>query len=352
MPEPQLIDRLDALTRLEPAPFPLLSLYLNTEADSRGRSNHSAFLRKELRERLKTYRERSAGRSSLERDADHIETYVADELKRSTRGLAVFACAGVNFFEAIQLDVSFDRNRLVVGDRAHLYPLARLDEQYPRYAALVVDTNLARIFVFSTGRTVGAVEVQNPKTRHSRAGGWSQARFQRHVENVHLQHVKEVVERLDAIVTADAIDRVVVAGDEVIVPLLKEQLPDRLAGKLVDVLRLDIRSPEHEVLAATLDALQRKDEATDEAVVEDLIAEYRAGGLGLVGVKPVLAALRQGQVDTLVITAAPEHVTGADDAANEMVTLARQTSASVRFIENPALLADVGGVGAALRYLM
>jgi hypothetical protein len=32
------------------------------------------------------------------------------------------------------------------------------------------------------------------------------------------------------------------------------------------------------------------------------------------------------------------------------VTKAQQTSARVRFIENPDLLADVGGVGALLRF--
>jgi hypothetical protein len=34
------------------------------------------------------------------------------------------------------------------------------------------------------------------------------------------------------------------------------------------------------------------------------------------------------------------------------VTLAKQTSASVRFIENPQLLAEVGGVGASLRFAL
>ena len=280
MPELQLIDHLDALARVEPTPYPLLSLYLNTQRDSRGRPNYDTFLRKELRDRCRTYRERSAERVSLQRDVDRIETYIAHELKRSTKSVALFASGGVEFFEAIQLDVPFDRNQLVLSDRPHLYPLARLDERYPRYAALVVDTNLARIFVFSTGTTVGAVEIHNPKTKHSKAGGWSQARFQRQVDNVHLHHAKEVVERLDAIVHAEAIEHVVVAGDEVIVPLLKAQLPERLAGRLVDVLRLDIRSPEHEVLAATLDALQHKDETTDEAVVHDLIGEYPGGWAG------------------------------------------------------------------------
>jgi peptide chain release factor subunit 1 len=347
-----LLDRLDGLARIEPSRFPLLSLYLNTEPGDTGRPSYDLFLRKELRDRAKTYAERSPERQSLDRDTERIERYVVGELKPSTRGLAIFASAGVDLFEAIQLEVPFDRHQLVVSDRPHLYPLARLDDEYPRYAALLVDTNVAKIYVFATGKTVNAVEVHNPKTKHSKAGGWSQARFQRHVENVHLQHAKEVVERLDAIVGTEAIDHVVVAGDDVIVPLLKEQFPERLTAKLVDVLRLDIRSPEHEVLAATLDALQRKDEETDETVVRDLVGNYRAGGLALVGVEPVLAALEQGQVDTLVITATPEQVKGADETANDLVTLAKRTSASVRFVENPALLADVGGVGASLRYLV
>jgi peptide subunit release factor 1 (eRF1) len=350
MDDLRLSDRIDALARIEPTSLPLLSVYLNTEPNETGRTTHDLFVRKELRQRARTFDERSPDRESLDRDCERIETYLEAELQPSTRGLALFACAGAGLFEAIQLQVPFNENRLVVSDRPHLYPLARLDEEHPRYAALVVDTNSARIFVFGTGATIDTVDVQNPKTRHSKAGGWSQARFQRRVENVHLHHAKEVVERLDQIVSAESIEHVVVAGDEVIVPLLKEQLPERLSAKLVDVLRLDIRSPEHEVLAATLEALRKKDEETDEAVVQDLIGDYRAGGLALVGPEPVREALERGQVDTLVIAAEPGQVKGADVAANDLVTLAKQTSATVRFIENPQLLADVGGVGASLRF--
>jgi peptide chain release factor subunit 1 len=351
MADLRLSERIDALARMEPTALPLLSVYLNTGVNETGRTTHELFLRKELRQRATTFAERSAERDSLDRDRGRIERYLAEELQPSTRGVALFTCAGADVFEAMQLQVPFTANRLVVSDRPHLYPLVRLDEGHPRYAALVVDTNSARIFVFGTGATIDTVDVQNPKTKHVKTGGWSQARFQRHVENMHLHHAKEVVERLDHIVSAEAIEHVVIAGDEVIVPLLKEQLPERLSAKLVDVLRLDIRSPEHEVLAATLEALRKTDEATDEAVVRDVIGDYRAGGLALVGPEPVRQALERGQVDTLVIAAEPGRVPGADDAANDLVTLAKQTSASVRFIENGRLLADVGGVGASLRYL-
>ena len=348
----RLSDRIDALARIEPSSLPLLSVYLNTAVNETGRTTHDLFLRKELRQRAKTYDERSPDRQSLDRDRERIEQYLADELQPSTRGVALFACSGAGLFEAIQLPLPFSENRLVVNDRPHLYPLARLDEAHPRYAALLVDTNSARIFVFGTGATIDSVDVQNPKTKHSKAGGCSQARFQRHVENVHVHHAKEVVERLDQIVAAEHIEHVVVAGDEVIVPLLKEQFPERLSAKVRDVLRLDIRSPEHEVLAATLESLRKKDEETDETVVHELIGDYRAGGLALVGPERVREALERGQVDTLVIAATPDRVRGAGDTANELVTLAKQTSAAVRFIENPQLLAEVGGVGASLRFAM
>jgi peptide chain release factor subunit 1 len=352
MDDTRLSTHLDVLARVEATPMPLLSLYLNTERSGNGRPSHDVFLRRELRQRIKTYDERSPERESLERDGARIEGYLERELKPSTRGLAVFACAGADLFEAIQLQVPFEVNRLVVSDRPFLYPLARLDETHPRYAALLVDTNAARIFVCGTGRVMDTVEVHNEKTHHSQVGGWSQARFQRHVENVHLLHAKEVVDRLDQIVAADDIEHVVIAGDEVIVPLLTDQLPDRLKAKLVDVLRLDIRSPEHQVLTATLDALRKKDAETDEAVVQTMVDDYRAGGLACVGVQPVREAFDRGQVDTLIIEAAPDRLEGGVATADQLVTLARQTSASVRFIEDPALLADVGGVGALLRFLI
>ena len=53
---------------------------------------------------------------------------------------------------------------------------------------------------------------------------------------------------------------------------------------------------------------------------------------------------------TLTPAPAAAQVPAHEKVANQLVTLARQTSASVRFIEDPALLAEVGGVGAFLRF--
>lgn len=58
-----------------------------------------------------------------------------------------------------------------------------------------------------------------------KVGGWSQARYQRRVENAQQQHAGEVAERLVQIVREDRAAQIVVAGDSETVPLLMEQLP-------------------------------------------------------------------------------------------------------------------------------
>src|SRR5919199_3762636 len=265
----QIIDR---LAEFEPTHLPVISLYLNAQANERGRQDFERFLRKEFPERARTYPAHTPERESFERDAERIREYLAEELRADTNGAAIFACAGADdFFEAVQLAAPFENHRLYVYNQPHLYPLARVMDQYPRYAVLVADTNRARLFVFGRGKTLKSDEVTNVKTKGSRVGGWSQMRYQRHLENYHLQHAKEVAEQLEQVVREDNIEHVILAGDEVIIPLLKEQFPKAVAERVVDVLSLDIDAPEHEVLAESAEVMREHDAQTDAEKVGQLL---------------------------------------------------------------------------------
>src|SRR5205814_332254 len=229
------------------------------------------FLRREFNERARTYKAHTPERESFDRDAERINDYLANELRPETNGVAVFACAGAgDFFEAIQLAAPVENHRLYIYNQPHLYPLARAMDQYPRYAVLVADTNRARLFVFGRGKALQRDEVRNVKTRGARIGGWSQMRYQRHLEQYHLQHAKEVVDQLERVVREDDVLHVVLAGDAVIIPKLREQFPKAVADKVVDVLSLDINAPEHEILEESLEAMRRYDAQTDAEKVERL----------------------------------------------------------------------------------
>lgn len=115
--------------------------------------------------------------------------------------------------------------------------------------------------------------------------------------------------------------------------------------------------------------------------MRDLFDKSRAGGLAVAGLSDTLGALSQGQVEELVLCASlagirkgneetareirdlfplrESVVNGAKNDANEpnptavadaLVVRALQTDAAITFIEDRNLLADVGGVGAFLRY--
>ncbi len=342
----QLASQLDRLASFDSGPFPVVSLYLNLQADDRGRDRFDAYLRKELPDRTRGYAARGPERESLDKDAAKIAAYVG-ELPASLNGLALFACSGADLFEAVPMTAPVDEHQLIIAEQPHLYPLVRLLDQFPPHIVVLADTHRARIIVVALNGVMKTDEVQGVKTRRHKMGGWSQARYQRHIENYHEQHAKEVAEHVARIVQAERIDRVILAGDETIVPMLREQLAKDVLDRVVDVLRLDVNASERKILDATVAALREKDAETDRERVEALIDAYRGSGLGCVGVKAVRKAFEMGQVDEVLLTANEAEL---GDAANEFVAQARNTSAKVRFIEDASLLAPFGGVGAILRF--
>jgi len=343
----ELQAQLDKLVAVECAPFPVLSLYLDLRPNERGRDQFELFIRNELVERVNSYVESGPERDSLNEDVDKIRAYVSD-LDPSLNGLVIFACSAADLFEAIPLAAPIDGHQVHIGDQPHLYPLARLIDQFPRYIAVLADTHEARIFVFAANAVERSDRVEGPKTRSHKMGGWSQARYQRRIENFRSQHAKEVVEAVSRICRDEAIDRIVVAGDAVIVPLLQAEFPKDVAERIVDVVALDIRAPERQVLESTIEALRQKDAETDRERVDALMGAWRGNGLGVAGVARTRKAFELGQVEELLLPGSAEQI--GQEVADELIAQARKTSAQVRIIEDGSLLAPLGGVGAFLRF--
>lgn len=375
--EPQrLNDVLNRLIEFDSGGLPVVSLYLNAQANQQGRDQYDRFIRREFSARAKTFEPRTPEGESFRRDAERIEKYLAEEVRPSASGIAIFACAGKDeFFLPVQVDVPIERHQLFAFNRPHLYPLARLMNEYRRYAVLVADTNRARIFVFGRGQILAAAEVQSETTNRSQIGGWSQMRYQRHVDNLHQHHSKDVVEALDRIVSEEGIENVIIAGDEVIIPLLRQQMSPELAKKTEDTMRLGIRTTEQEIMERTLETFRARDAEIDKERVAELKDAVRGTGLGVAGAADTLAALSSGQVDELFLTAGMTEIEHEPDEVNsvlkaygpngesapldttkprvvvdELIRRAKETGARIHFIEDTSLLTSMGGVGATLRY--
>jgi peptide subunit release factor 1 (eRF1) len=378
--QPQLAttvgEHLDRLLAFEPTSLPVISLYLNAQADKHGRDQFAQFIKKELDGRARTYPAGSSERQSFNADAQKIREYLETELMPSANGVAIFACSGAELFEAVQLNAPVDENRMYVYNQPHLYELARLDDEFPRYAAVLTDANSARIFVFGMGEMLETEQVKGKKVHRVKVGGWSQARYQRRVQNAHQSHAKEVIDVLVRLVRDESIRHVILAGDSQITVVLQNEMPRELAERVVDVMKLDLQAADREVFEKTLERMREEDAKTDSEKIDRLFREYRARGLAVVGTQGTLEALANGQVDELLISTtleqshpeeepveailAPEVPDSAGETdsdedrpvllADLLVTKAKQTDARVSFIQDAALLAEVDGVGAFLRW--
>src|SRR5688500_16145046 len=91
-------EQLDRLAQFDPAPYPVVSPYLNTQSGQHGRDQHQAFVRSEFKSRSRTYPEGSPERDSLDKDMERITTYLETELAPAANGVAIFACSAGELF--------------------------------------------------------------------------------------------------------------------------------------------------------------------------------------------------------------------------------------------------------------
>jgi peptide chain release factor subunit 1 len=348
---------LDTLAAFESDTASVVSLYLDVRPAQR--STWKQFVEAAAKEH-----------EDLQADFDRIRAFMQGDLGSSTQALAIFSCsAAPPLFETLRLDGAVDGHRLYIDREPHLFPLARLADQLGTYAALLLNTNSARLYVFSAGAAQRQETVRSKKGKRVSAGGWSQARYQRRLENLHQKHMKEVAAAVEQVVKDEQVRRILVAGDQVAIPLLRDHLSPQTRNLLMEVGGLDMSAADSDVYRTTLEAFREADIQSDAEWVSQAMNGYRARGLATVGIAGVKAALERGQVDRLLVPAMPtssaaDHQSSGVDSAGtkeergqldeaaveELVTMAKRTDAHVTFIEDARLLEPAKGVGAILRF--
>lgn len=382
---------IEKLAAFKPSETPFISIYLNAEANSQGRDGFQTWLKNEFRENSNQFETETEQARLFAKAEEQINYLLENEVDEVANGIAVFASLDGDFFETAQLDEPFPNNRFLMFTRPHIFPLVRMVEQNPKYIALWADTNKADIYIFggentlnSESETKAKVEaIQNEKTNRTQVGGWSQARYQRHVENYHLHHAKETVEEVEKLMREQKIEHLILCGDETgVIPILKEQFSKAAEEKLVSTLNLSQYASEEEIRQQTSKAMKIENAVRDQEKVERMFnAAKAAAGLGTIGVEKTLAALSNGQVEELIISSTFEaikyntkavekvlenYASGDSDLTSdelskaaekrrigdELLIRALNSAAKICFIEDESLLKNAGGAGAVLRYNM
>jgi hypothetical protein len=328
------------------ADAPLRSWHRKEEAERGHVRPGVTRLRDLLSEKDNLFDVRGPERDSWDKDRAAILRFLEHgEFDPSTQGVAVFACAGEDFWEVIELGVPLE-TRLAIDRTPLLYPLARLDDEVERFALCIADSQTARVYVVALGRVEQEESVGGPTINYKMTGGLSQQRIQERITNAVSNHVRDVARRLEEIVFGEDIGRIVLGGDEIMLTEFKNHLSERAWERVVTMDRLDIRLPADQAVARALEAVTtvEQDEARDIArfTLQDTLAD----GLGVAGERAVKSALEQGAVDTLVVD--PDF--GTEERREALTELALQMGGRVEFVQNSQEIARMSGVAARLRW--
>ena len=193
----ELNQTITRLAHLPPSANPVISCFVNTGPDGRGRPTFMTFLKKAFGERLRSFPERTEAVRRIEADRDRILSFLADELDPSAKAASIHASEGDGLWETHTFRAEFDEERLVVGPVPHLYPLVKLADQSPLYAVCVADSKHARLVVCGLGEVLTEEDFAAPEPiDRTRVAGWAEIRYQSRIEDHIAKNARE--EKLQA----------------------------------------------------------------------------------------------------------------------------------------------------------
>lgn len=247
-----------------------------------------------------------ADRMALAQDISRIGSYLGTGIDPSgAQSVAVYCSARASLFQAIRLPYQVP-SELVIGRVPKLEPLLGSPEPACVCVALVSRAD-ARIFIHGAGvkRAWRRFEdqVQDPVHGQHRQGGWSEANYERSIENDVDAHLRRVAEHLYELWRGARFDRLVLGGPHELVARFRPLLHADLRGLLDPAeLSLDVGSASApEVEQALVPLRQHWREHVQREALDRLLHTMGVRDGTAVGVPDTLAALGKRQVAALVL---------------------------------------------------
>ncbi len=330
------------LAQLSETDRSVLSVYMDLR---NGWDDAKHFIEKESRRLLSVLGPEEKTR--FEASLSLLHNYLNDKRAQAFtgEGVAFFADLGARFSRGVELSTA-PSPLLAVDDEAIIHPLALQLDEYEPIGVIMIDASCTRILI-AAGQVVEDMGSMCKKIHHlSKAGGWSQMRYQRRRAGQVMHRARDIVQKAAEIFSQSGVNRIVIAGRERMISAIEEELPKLLQEKVIATVRWDLNAPDDEFLRKVRPILEEAERTQERDLLEKLIGELRRHGLAVAGAESTLQALKRGQVDTLVISQALDFET-----SEELTSLAEATGAYVEFVpEGNETLERLGGTGAILRY--
>jgi len=237
---------------------------------------------------------------ALETDFRRIKDWGETEFDRDgARALAVFASSADDFFRVVPLLES--ANGCEIGPELWIAPLAAQLGHGDGALVAVVSRERGVVYELRDGRLQElADETEEVPGQHDQ-GGWSQSRYQRHIDNIVLHHLKAVGGEIDRTVRDGRAPYLVVVAPEEMRGDFASQLSHEARESIVGWAQAEAHAGATELLGVVRPLLDEARARDDQATLDRWQSEHGRNGRAAAGWKQTLDAASDGRIATLLV---------------------------------------------------
>ncbi len=242
-----------------------------------------------------------AQREALKSDLDRIRAWFDDGFDRQgANGVAVFAAGLDNFWATLTTSDPLADDAKVAGE-LYLAPLARDVGRSDGTLVAVVGRERGEVYRLRGGSLhVIAEESTDVPGRHDQ-GGWSQARYERHIDEIVERHWRQVAETLDRCARSVDRARVVLIGGEEMRSDFESVLSNEVRPCIAGWATAEAHADAQALLQAAKPVLEEWWRQRDEQILDRWREEAARNGRAATGWQETLEAASDGRVELLLV---------------------------------------------------
>jgi peptide chain release factor subunit 1 len=246
-------------------------------------------------------------RVGLRDDFARIRSFFENDFDRDgARGLAVFTAGLDNVWRPRTLIESVP-DGVRVGRDFHLAPLVPLVGRGEGALVAVVGRERGELYRLHAGRLDEIADRSDEVPGQHDQGGWSQARYQRHIEKLVGEHLREVGEELDRRVRRMRSPKLILVSSEETRHELEEHLAKETKKAVIGWTSANAHAGPSELLALTSPFLDQGRAKEEAEVVDRWREEAGRGGRAASGWAATLEAASDARIDVLLYQDNAQH---------------------------------------------
>jgi peptide chain release factor subunit 1 len=282
-----------------------ITFYYQPDTPQDRSHRHEAIQIKDMVKEAMHKAERSGKNGSVRGDLEKI-LQMADRLHgNSGKAKAIFACGSKGFWREEDVPARLNGSRLQMNSRFHVTPLANLQDSLERVCVCLLDRSKARFFELHLDEIREQESWVDELPRRGRSDGFAgfdAGHAERKVDNEAQNHFKRVGDRLLDRYGTGSCERIIIGGRDGTWTAMERHLHPYVAQRVVGHFVMDpaTASPE-EVRQEAEKILNQVRFEERNKLLSDVLDQARANNNGALGLKRVLRALEQGEIQTLIM---------------------------------------------------